>query len=446
MYLTLEIVGQDAARFGSQRRHTFDVEGGRIGRAPDNEWVIPDQYIHSVHAVVRFMSGLFFIEKRGQNRVAVNRPDIDLSPNEPFPIKDGDKLFIDEYEMSVKVSQAAPRPEPVVAPSVSLHSLDPITGPRRGDPPPAPVLESLDPGDLDPLRHMSPRTPQRAPDQPLPSMFTHGSVLSDSFHVPGLTGAAQGGGGALLPDDWDKTNFNRGAAPPATPIHAPTPTPAPFAPPMPPQFAAQRPVPPAPTGGNDLQHLAQALGLRPNELQPSDVETLGRALRNCLGGLIELLQVRGEIRARFRVAQAQSGARDPNPLKQAPNIEDALHELFRRRQAGTLPVDVALADALEEARCHQLAMLDAMRGAFDGLVERLDPQRQADAAENTNRRGALGLSGRSRHWENYLEYFAEQVGADREDAFRRLFGADFAKAYEQAVDKQRRMARQRRAP
>ena len=66
MYLTLEIVGQAAARFGSQRRHTFDFEGGRIGRAPDNEWVIPDQYIHSVHAVVRFMSGLFFIEKRGR--------------------------------------------------------------------------------------------------------------------------------------------------------------------------------------------------------------------------------------------------------------------------------------------------------------------------------------------------------------------------------------------
>ncbi|HEV2701601.1 MAG TPA: type VI secretion system-associated FHA domain protein TagH [Steroidobacteraceae bacterium] len=441
MYLTLEIVGQAAARFGSQRRHTFDIEGGRIGRAPDNEWVIPDQYIHSVHAVVRFMSGLFFIEKRGQNRVAVNRPDIDLSPNEPFPLKDGDKLFIDEYELSVRVSQAAPRQEPVVAPSVSLQSLDPVTGPRRGDPLAGPVLESLDPGDLDPLRHMSPRTAPRPAEQALPSMFTHGSVLSDSFHVPGLTGAAPGGGGAMLPDDWDKTNFNRTAAPAPAPIHAPPPPPV-----APPPYASQRPPLPSQPPGSDLQHFAVALGLRPTELQPSDVEIMGRALRTCLAGVIELLQVRAEIRARLRVGLAPTGVRDPNPLKQAPNIEDALHELFRRRQAGTLPVDAALADALEEARCHQLAMLDAMRGAFDGLMERLDPRRQAEAAESGNRRGALGLSGRSRHWENYLEYFAEQVGADREDAFRRLFGADFAKAYEQAVDKQRRMARQRRAP
>jgi type VI secretion system protein ImpI len=442
MYLTLEIVGQDAARFGSQRRHTFDIEGGRIGRAPDNEWVIPDQYIHSVHAVVRFMSGLFFIEKRGQNRVAVNRPDIDLSPNEPFPLKDGDKLYIDEYELSVRVSQAAPRPEPVVAPSVSLQSLDPITGPRRGDAPVAPVLESLDPGDLDPLRHMSQKASQRALDQPLPSMFTHGSVLSDSFHVPGLTGAAPGGGSALLPDDWDKTNFTRVAAPAAPPPRMPAPPPAP----VPPVYAPQRPASPAAPPGSELQQFALALGLHPNELRSSDVESLGRALRNCLAGLIELLQVRGEIRARFRVALAPTAVRDPNPLKQAPNIEDALHELFRRQQAGTLPVDAALADALEEARCHQLAMLDAMRGAFDGLVERLDPLRHAEAAESSNRRGALGIPGRPRHWENYLEYFAAQVGADREDAFQRLFGATFAKAYEQAVDKQRRMARQRRAP
>jgi type VI secretion system protein ImpI len=87
-----------------------------------------------------------------------------------------------------------------------------------------------------------------------------------------------------------------------------------------------------------------------------------------------------------------------------------------------------------------------MRGAFDGLLERLDPQRQAETSDTAIRRGALGLSGRTRHWENYLEYFAAQVGGDREDAFRRLFGADFAKAYEQAMDRQRRMARQRRAP
>ncbi|HTY92385.1 MAG TPA: type VI secretion system-associated FHA domain protein TagH [Steroidobacteraceae bacterium] len=441
MYLTLEIMGEAAARFGSQRRHTFDIEGGRIGRAPDNEWVIPDQYIHSVHAVVRYMSGLFFIEKRGQNRVAVNRPDADLSPNEPFPIKNGDKLFIDEYELSVSVTQSAPAPAPVVAPTVSLQSLDPITGPRRSDPLVAPVLESLDPGDLDPLRHMSPRSPQRPADQPLPSMFTHGSVLTDSFHAPGLTGAAQGGGGAILPDDWDKTSFSRGAAAPS-----PAPPPPPRQASMPPAYVPPRTAPPQAPPGNELQQFALALGLQPNELQSSDAAALGRALRNCLAGLIELLQVRGEIRARFRVALTQTAARDPNPLKRAPNIEDAVHELFRRRQAGALPVDAALADALEEARCHQLAMLDAMRGAFDALIERLDPQRQAEAADATGRRGALGLPGRARHWENYLEYFAEQVGADHEEAFRRLFGANFAKAYEQALDRQRRMARQRRAP
>src|ERR1700690_2050789 len=128
MYLTLEITGADAARFGSQRIHTFGVEGGRIGRAADNQWVIPDQYIHSLHAVVRYMSGLFFIEKRGQNRVAVNRADIDLPLNEPFPLKDGDKLYLDDYELSVRVSRTPPSIAPAPPPSVDLAALDPKIG------------------------------------------------------------------------------------------------------------------------------------------------------------------------------------------------------------------------------------------------------------------------------------------------------------------------------
>ncbi|MGC1523831.1 MAG: type VI secretion system-associated FHA domain protein TagH, partial [Steroidobacteraceae bacterium] len=201
--------------------------------------------------------------------------------------------------------------------------------------------------------------------------------------------------------------------------------------------------PPAPIAGN-LAGLAEALGLRSNELTAADVEVLGRALRNSLSGVIELLQVRNEIRSRFRVALTQGGKADPNPLKNAPNVEDALHELFRRRQPGALAVDHAIADGMEEAKLHQLAILDAMRGAFDALIARLDPAAMAAQSESTGKRNPLAIAGRSRHWENYLEYFGEQVGRDREEAFRRLFGSEFANAYEQALDRLRRMARNRR--
>ena len=437
MFLTLEITSPQAAKFGSQRLHTFGIEGGRIGRAVDNEWVIPDQYVHSIHAVVRFMSGLFFIEKRGQNRVSVNRPDIDLPVNEPFPLRDGDRLYIDEYELTVRVSRTAPTVDRVAAPPPQQVPLDPITGSRR----PAKtgsILDDLDSQNLDPLDNFQSLSPKTRAPSPQSSVLTHGSVLSDHYRAPTIDDPPQGGN--FIPDDWERTSMTRfGQTPKAAPppsYQAPPLAPVPAAPAMPER-------PPAPIAGN-LAGLAEALGLRSNELSAADVEVLGRALRNSLSGLIELLQVRNEIRSRFRVALTRGGKADPNPLKNAPNVEDALHELFRRRQPGALAVDQAIADGMEEAKLHQLAILDAMRGAFDALIARLDPAAMAAQSETTGKRNPLAIAGRSRHWENYLEYFGGQMGDDREEAFRRLFGSEFASAYEQALDRLRRMTRNRR--
>jgi type VI secretion system protein ImpI len=449
MYLTLEITGADAARFGSQRVHTFGVEGGRIGRAADNQWVIPDQYIHSLHAVVRYMSGLFFIEKRGQNRVAVNRPDVDLPLGEPFPLKDGDKLYLDDYELSVRVTRTPPALAPGPPPAVDLAALDPITGPR--DRVTISPLADLDPQDLDPLDHLGrPPAPRAEPAAMQSSVLTHGSVLSDHFRPPAPLGAAPAGG-AFIPDDWERTSMARSAQRPAA--AAPPPPPAPRASVPPPPAA---PMPPAPMPAAPPAAAAAAiglpaaiaamsgpLGLRAGELSAPDLEPLGRALRQALAGSVALMQQRAEIRTRFRVKQGRVSAAEPNPLRTAANVEDALHEFFNRRRAGAYPVDVAIADAFEEARLHQQALLEAMQAAFEAVLARLDPEQQGERAEASTRRGAMIGMGRSRRFEEYLEYFRAQVGNDREEAFQRLFGAAFASAYEQALERLRTLARHR---
>jgi type VI secretion system FHA domain protein len=457
MYLTLEITGADAARFGSQRIHTFGVEGGRIGRAADNQWVIPDQYIHSLHAVVRFMSGLFFIEKRGQNRVAVNRPDVDLPLNEPFPLKDGDKLFLDDYELSVRVSRTPPSIAPAPPPSVDLAALDPITGPR--DRAPVSPLMDLDPQDLDPLDHLGRAPAPRFDPGPMQSsVLTQGSVLNDHFRPPAPV-SAPGGGGAFIPDDWERTSMARASQRPATAAPPPPPPPAPPQPP--PAYHAPRPAPPvmpppapAPVAPPPMPGAAiglpaaiaamtTPLGLHPGELGAPDLEPIGRALRHALAGSVALMQQRAEIRTRFRVKQGRTGATEPNPLRSAANVEDALHEFFSRRRPGAYPVDVAIADAFEEARLHQQALLEAMRTAFDALLARLDPEAAGERTDATGRRPAMIGLGRSRRFEEYLEFFRAQVGNDREEAFQRLFGATFASAYEQALERLRTLARHR---
>src|SRR5262245_63076717 len=104
MYLTFEVISANASALGAQRRKVFTVDGGRIGRAPENQMVLPGVGVHRHHATVRFINGVFFIEGVGTNGIAVNNSDNVLPRNEPYPLKSGDKVFIDELELVVTAS------------------------------------------------------------------------------------------------------------------------------------------------------------------------------------------------------------------------------------------------------------------------------------------------------------------------------------------------------
>src|SRR5690606_22373142 len=104
MYLTFEVISANAAVLGEARRAVFTVDGGRIGRAAENDMVLPGAGVHRHHATVRFINGVFFIEGVGANGIAVNNPDVVLPRNEPYPLKNGDRVYIDEFEVAVATS------------------------------------------------------------------------------------------------------------------------------------------------------------------------------------------------------------------------------------------------------------------------------------------------------------------------------------------------------
>src|ERR1041384_2643248 len=117
MYLTFEVISADASALGAHRRKVFTVDGGRIGRSPDNDMVLPGVGVHRHHATVRFINGVFFVEGVGTNGIAINDPDRVLPRNEPYPLKTGDKVFIDEYEVAVTASATAPAEPAARAPA-----------------------------------------------------------------------------------------------------------------------------------------------------------------------------------------------------------------------------------------------------------------------------------------------------------------------------------------
>src|SRR3954466_10417642 len=132
MYLTFEVISSNAAQLGTHRRKVFTVDGGRIGRSPENDMVLPGVGGHRHHPTVRFINGVFFVEGVGTNGIAINDPDRVLPRNEPYPLKTGDKVFIDEYEVAVTASPPAPAP----APAEPVRSAPPVS-PRAT---PAPLI------------------------------------------------------------------------------------------------------------------------------------------------------------------------------------------------------------------------------------------------------------------------------------------------------------------
>lgn len=442
MYLTFEVVSPNASALGTSRRKVFTVDGGRIGRSPENDMVLPGVGVHRHHATVRFINGVFFVEGVGTNGIAINDPERVLPRNEPYPLKSGDKVFIDEYELVVSASASAPAPaeaaaRPVArAPAYSApESL--IPDPRHGG---AIVSNSAtDAEDLDPLSKLTGGTaaPPARPQRPAEVSWNHSSSLSDHFSPPPAppTPAPARGGGSVIPENWDRTSFDRSRLqPPAAPPPA-------SAPPTQRPIARAAVAPPAPASGApgaagrslfDWDGFLRASGVDPARVPPETAAVLGSVLRSVVQGLIEVLRARSEIKTEFRMPVTQVKVSENNPLKFAANAEDALGNLLGRRNPAYLAPQEAFEDALDDVRFHQLAMLAGVRAGFDNLMNRFDPAQLQESFERQGKRGGLFGNSKVTYWDRYAERY-EEMAKDRDETFRRLFGEEFARAYEQQL-------------
>jgi type VI secretion system protein ImpI len=93
------------------RSHVFAENGGSIGRAADNAWELPDTKVSRWHAVISFQDGTFFIEDLSRNGVCFNDWNNRIAGGCRHPLKAGDMLFIDPYQIQVSIESGAERPE-----------------------------------------------------------------------------------------------------------------------------------------------------------------------------------------------------------------------------------------------------------------------------------------------------------------------------------------------
>ena len=482
MNLTLEVMGPYSAQMGTVSRKVFGSAGGLIGRAAmpgdrRDAWILPHTKVSKEHARISWIDGSFCIEDTSRNGIGLNSPKNRLAKGRLYPLKSGDRLFIDPYEISVSVASESYQPyqpheelrRPVDVPSFSREEfgledeVDPMNllDPQPAKPPrrQVPTAEDLNtaspwsghyrpPDVLQPPPPPSPTPPALTPP-PRPS-----SVLIPEGYNP------------LAPEDEaepEPDELDLLFAPPAAPSPAPPPLehridPPPFRPsppPLPeaavppaqaPAAAAQNAAASAPADyqiGADLAAVLAGAGLHGVAVTPDLARTFGEILHVVVSGVMDVLKARHEIKDEFRMRMTHLRVADNNPLKFSVDVDDALHNLLvKRNQAYLSPVQ-AFEDAFQDLRHHQIAMLAGMRVAFEFMLAEFDPERLEEQFGRQIEKGALMGKGAGfrqlrswRYWEMYRDKQAE-IARDPEASFRKLFGEAFAKAYEEQLERLR---------
>jgi predicted component of type VI protein secretion system len=382
--LVLELVAREGQTLEGEPRKVFGAGGGRIGRASDCEWVLRSPYISRYHATVCCIDGVFCILSTGENGVALNDAQAGLPQLEHRALQDGDRIFIDEYEIAVAFEPGSV--------AIDFTATNPSLRTAFG---------------LDPLRKSTPDVLTAERQAPLPdAAWNHSSGLADHFAPPPVGPTA-----TALPEDWDGgTNLP----------------------------ALERVAPPTSSGAFDLTAFLRGAGIEPDGLSPEIAGTLGRMLRSLVQGLIEVLNTRAEFRNQFRLPVTRVKTSENNPLKFAVDADDALASLLRKRADRYLGPLEAVADGFDDIRTHHLAMVVGMRAGCQCVLNRFDPKTLATEFDRRARRNSWWpVPAGRRYWRQYVDLF-ETLTGDAESAFQRLFGEEFARAYEGHLESARR--------
>jgi predicted component of type VI protein secretion system len=345
MILTLEVTGPQAQDMGACHRKVFKAIGGTIGRLPDNDWVFTDPYVSGRHALIRYVSGKFFVEDTSTNGVFINSIDNRLARGDPQELRNGDLLYIDAYKINV---------------SIQSDAADTLIARRP------PALNRT-------MLHIEDEHDEHDADDDRDTEWFGGGDISD----PKANATA-----VLLPQ--------RSQPQVAKPV-------------------VQKPAAPKSSSEAQLQALLDAAGIEGLDPSTEAAEKLGGMLRVALSGIMESLRMRERMKDDLRMKCTTFKAADNNPLKFSANVDDAFHNLLVKRNPAYLPPVDALAEAFHDVRDHQVALPAAMRLAFESMLSQFDPLRLQEEFDRQMKGSILGVAAKLRYWELYRDKYGDLI-------------------------------------
>ena len=435
------------------------LENGAItvGRSADNDWVLPDpeRLVSSQHCVIQFKDGRYYLTDTSTNGVELVNAGIRLRRGNSEPLMNGEVIRIGEYEIQARIdaSLAIAVDGQPGANSFEALMANQVSSPAMAEAPisgaPAAFLQGASSHDTLPdlFDFLGPASvaPVSQPD--------HVPAQQHDFRPPAPVApppapAPAPAAPGVIPADWNP--FDDVPAP--APVFA-APAPAPFIPepaPAPEPLRSVEPTPapapapvqpvaapaPAPAANSDalLQAFLRGAGIEHLRIDTVDaaaqMESIGRSYRLMVEGLIDVLRARSSLKGEFRMQQTTIAPVQNNPLKFAPNADEALLLLLRHGNQAFMPPDQAVSDSFDDLRAHQLAVMAGVEAAIKHLLNRFEParleERLAPAA------GLAKLFGGSRQahcWQQFTALYS-QISQEAEDDFQDLFGREFSRAYQ----------------
>ena len=394
MALRVSVVSEHAARLGDQVSKVFGVHGGSIGRARDNEWVLPDpeRYLSGKHARIECRAGRYYLVDTSSNGTYVNGAQVPLGRFHDYLLQDGDIVRIGEYELRVSIDPSTDFPPDESA----IVAYDGASAPASVHKATADDIGAdLDLGEL--------LEPNGSIERKL------ASVARDAYGQPILPDPPASSHAATEPVPWHMLTrpftIERATAPGP---HAP----ALFDADCEPGLAA----------------FCRGAGIDPRRLSPEQrigaMQLAGQILRESVLGLIELDQSRAQFRDRVQIAPEDD--RD-GAVRFGRDVEDTLFALLTTvaKRGGSVE---SVRERFRRLKAENGATLPALHAALEEFLGRFDPRELEERFERDGKRGVFTTQNKARYWELYCDLYTGLSQRDA-DGLPHWFAEAFAKAY-----------------
>ncbi len=457
MALTLRVTSFHSQALGADSTRVFGAQGGAIGRALDNDWVLPDpeKFVSSHHAQILCRGGAYSLKDTSTNGTFVNGSPQPVGNGMEQQLANGDRIQIGDYEIAVALDAVA---QPgVTGPSGPTGGWAPqgtgltgpgVTGPGGITGPAGPTggtgafgTAPAAGGDIMDIFD-DPSIPQAAPPPaaPLPD---HVSAMDQNFIPPTPQPAPTPPSDTnVIPENWDETSFtDLEGLPMEAPgtINQPPMGGPPQAAPPPQQIPPSAAAPGAPAAGTQaVVAMLMEAGLDQANAQaavtPQNLVALGQIIGVSTQGLIDVLTARSAVKSQFRVQMTMMRPVENNALKSSANATEALLYLLVNQNPAYLGAVESFVEGFENVKAHQMAMMAGMRAAFDSMVQRFDPAELEQRFDKRKSKSRLRLSSSGQFWDMYKDLY-DDMTQDADANFQRLFGEEFARAYEEQMQR-----------